>query len=652
MRGVGLKAHLPLLRTNIVLFGLLLLLAWTLTSFERNSRLERQNVDESSWQYAVATDYAYSAPPQNNWFPYITGISSELDAYWLRISLPKDAIREPQLWILNVSSLSVYSDGDRIYAYNPEEHAERLNTNYHWNLVPLPTPHSSELVLLLKQQGDIHLAPKIYLIGKGDFTSYLIQKDIDALIFGAIFIFFFCISIYLYSINKANLHLYLALVACCGCYSVVVRTYLIQLLWDQPWLSYLELTIFPLGVFGTLSIMIELLHSNHTHVLRILRWIILAFTVFTFITSLTLNNSLFVLYLSYPLLALFGVTAFFILYTIWKSYRDKQDADSITMLSGFLMLTFTASIHVIRNYTTGLYGYIIRQLELSSVIPVDILSLGLLLFIFCLSRIIIHRFSLMNQQLSLFNTDLENMVIRRTAELHERELELQEASMKLTLSLRETAEASASTMVLEERHRITGTIHDTIGHSLTATIVQLEAAKRLLTRDPALAEQKLVASQGLVRRGLEDIRQSIRLVRNDSTQYDLHEAMLSLVNETEKTTGVRIIARIDPIPVELTVLKKRVLFQALQEGLTNGIRHGDSTHFEFTLMMNNKYLDFTLNSNGHTYAPTKFGFGLQTMADRVQQFGGKITIDPGTPGCILKIQLPIEENGGVYRDKP
>ncbi|MBO9597291.1 MAG: sensor histidine kinase, partial [Cohnella sp.] len=72
--------------------------------------------------------------------------------------------------------------------------------------------------------------------------------------------------------------------------------------------------------------------------------------------------------------------------------------------------------------------------------------------------------------------------------LQERELELQEANARLAHSMKETAEANASTMVLEERHRLTGTIHDTIGHSLTATIVQLEAAKRLLSRDPQLAQ--------------------------------------------------------------------------------------------------------------------------------------------------------------------
>ncbi|QYR20507.1 response regulator [Paenibacillus sp. sptzw28] len=68
---------------------------------------------------------------------------------------------------------------------------------------------------------------------------------------------------------------------------------------------------------------------------------------------------------------------------------------------------------------------------------------------------------------------MEEMVGRRTTEL-------QEAHLQLTESLRDSAEAMTAALVMEERQRIAYTIHDTVGHTLTATIVQMEAAKRLM----------------------------------------------------------------------------------------------------------------------------------------------------------------------------
>ncbi|MBO9599015.1 MAG: hypothetical protein J7559_14510, partial [Cohnella sp.] len=80
-----------------------------------------------------------------------------------------------------------------------------------------------------------------------------IRKDLYCFLIGGLFLFCFFFALGLYSIRRDRLHLYLAMLSLCGSYATIVRNYLLQWLWDQPWLSYMELGIFPLGVFGFIS---------------------------------------------------------------------------------------------------------------------------------------------------------------------------------------------------------------------------------------------------------------------------------------------------------------------------------------------------------------------------------------------------------------
>lgn len=622
------------------MIGLLVFIAWGL--YRLGSSYEPNRLQPAQWQWAASDAFSSTVPPADGWRSISNGYSPYDDgqAYWLRVPLNRTDVREPRLWIMNAATLAVYDKGGLLYAYDPAARGHRVNTIYHWNLVPLPTPLPAEAFLLVDNRSGYSPAPDIQFISKGDFLIRLIQKDLYCFLLGGLFLFSFFFALALYSIRHDRLHLYLALLSLCGSYASLVRNYLMQYLWDQPWLSYLEFGIFPLGVFGFVSIMIVVFGEEHTRTLIKLRWIILGFAIATLAGAVLLPVAWFELLISYPLLGVFLFAAGIILASIWSAYQERKDIESIWMLAGFFVLTTVALIHVLRMYLPAFFNVVKSSIPLLGNLPFDLLSIGLFLFLLCLIRVIIFRFGALGAQLKSFNAALEQKVDKRSSELREREVQLREANARLADSMKETAEAFASTMVLEERHRLTGTIHDTIGHSLTATIVQLEAARRLLARDPQLAENKLDASRELIRRGLEQLRQSAPLVEDDLSGYDLLRSMLTLIEETAAATGAAISHRIDPLPADLTTLQKRVLFQALQEGLTNGLRHSGSSRFDFTLRVEHSALAFKLVSDGLTYTPSAYGFGLRAMLERVANLGGTMAIAPGQPGCVLTLSLP------------
>lgn len=64
--------------------------------------------------------------------------------------------------------------------------------------------------------------------------------------------------------------------------------------------------------------------------------------------------------------------------------------------------------------------------------------------------------------------------------------------------------------VIQERNRIAREIHDTVGHNMTALLVQIQLAKELLKIDVPKGEEVLDVCEKLTRNSLEEIRLSVR----------------------------------------------------------------------------------------------------------------------------------------------
>ncbi|RKP51605.1 GAF domain-containing protein [Cohnella endophytica] len=227
------------------------------------------------------------------------------------------------------------------------------------------------------------------------------------------------------------------------------------------------------------------------------------------------------------------------------------------------------------------------------------------------------------------------------------EEQVEDRTRSLERSMKETAAALAEVSVYEERNRIAGEIHDIVGHTLTSTLLQIEAGKRLLSKDAESATARLRDAQDLVRHGLNEIRGSIHMLKEEKFT-DLVPTLKQLIRETEHNTGVVVHAEIGELP-ELSTVHKKAIYYALQEGMTNGIRHGSATVFRFVLATTESLVRFALEDNGKGAEDMRIGFGLNAMKDRAEQLGGSLNIQsrPGE-GCLLIIEIPYSKrrNGG------
>ncbi|ANY65867.1 hypothetical protein BBD42_04835 [Paenibacillus sp. BIHB 4019] len=225
------------------------------------------------------------------------------------------------------------------------------------------------------------------------------------------------------------------------------------------------------------------------------------------------------------------------------------------------------------------------------------------------------------------------------------EREVLERTVHIRESMKETAIAMADISAYEERNRIAKEIHDALGYALTTTLIQLEAGQSLLADKPQAAKQHMLNSQELVRQGLRDVRKSLRSLKDSEREHDFEGRIETLLRDTESYAMVNITRTVQLDGVQLGQEQEKLLYYALQEGLTNGIRHGGSKHFDFRLMLREGRVIFSLGNEGLPYRPEQpDGLGLHYMKQHAEAAGGQFHVDnaQGT-GCLIKITLPAQK---------
>ncbi len=214
-------------------------------------------------------------------------------------------------------------------------------------------------------------------------------------------------------------------------------------------------------------------------------------------------------------------------------------------------------------------------------------------------------------------------------------------------NLEEAYKKVESITSLRERNKIAADIHDTVGHTLTTVLVELEASKRLMNKDIKKAAEKLTLAQSQVRQGLNNIRSSVRVLEKGENILDFFNSIEALIEETERHSEVTIIKVIDK-NILISEEMQKVIFSALIEGISNGIRHGKSTAFVFKLSADENKIYFSLQDNGKGAYVISPGFGLRAMKARILELNGALeTSSEEGEGFNLDITFPLNKANNI-----
>ncbi len=218
--------------------------------------------------------------------------------------------------------------------------------------------------------------------------------------------------------------------------------------------------------------------------------------------------------------------------------------------------------------------------------------------------------------------------------------ELQEAHR----ALQEYAQKAEALAVSEERNRLAREMHDTLGHRLTVSAVQLEAAERLIPSQPARAAEMVATVRGQVRAALAELRQTVAALRQPlEDDLPLERALPRLVDEFQQATGLKVALSLPDALPPLSAPQRLTLYRAVQEGLTNIHKHAAAKRAWVKLEAADGRLTLVVRDDGRGPQGESSGFGLRGLRERVARLGGEVRFGPAPEGgSTLEVELPLD----------
>jgi two-component system sensor histidine kinase UhpB len=198
----------------------------------------------------------------------------------------------------------------------------------------------------------------------------------------------------------------------------------------------------------------------------------------------------------------------------------------------------------------------------------------------------------------------------------------------------EAERATSSARVLSaqeaERRRIARELHDEVGQTLTAVLLQL---KHAADRAPAGLRDDLHQVQESTRDSLDEIRRIARRLRPGVLEeLGLHSALRSLAAEFT-VPGLSARTRITPGIPSHSDETELVLYRVAQEGLTNIARHAHATSAEVHLSPRpDGGIGLLIRDDGRGMGDAAEGAGIRGMRERALLIGAELTIRSGPSG--------------------
>jgi signal transduction histidine kinase len=227
---------------------------------------------------------------------------------------------------------------------------------------------------------------------------------------------------------------------------------------------------------------------------------------------------------------------------------------------------------------------------------------------------------------------LENELTERYEEGVRARQELQELSARL-VSAQE-----------EERRAISRELHDEVGQSLSALLMEAGNAAARVPPDSAEVRRHVDSIKRLAEASVNVIRNMTLLLRPSMLDdFGLVPALEWQAREVSKRTGLRVHVAAGESADDLSDALKTCIYRVVQEALHNCARHSQAKSVKVVVEQKPSKIILTVEDDGRGFDSSRVrGLGLVGMEERVHHLGGvfRIRSAPGG-GTRVAVELPL-----------
>ncbi|MCY6957087.1 sensor histidine kinase [Clostridium brassicae] len=193
---------------------------------------------------------------------------------------------------------------------------------------------------------------------------------------------------------------------------------------------------------------------------------------------------------------------------------------------------------------------------------------------------------------------------------------------------------------LEERNKIAQAIHDNIGHTISGSLMQLEAIKFIMDKDTTKSKDMIQNTINVLREGMDSIRATLRNIKPPVEQIGVNKLKLILA-EFEVNSRIKTNLYCEGDLGAVSMVYWKIINDSLKEILTNTIKYSNATEIKAKIEILNKIIKFQVKDNGVGCSSVIKGLGIKGIEERCENVEGKVIID-GYEGFSVILLLPIQ----------
>lgn len=203
-----------------------------------------------------------------------------------------------------------------------------------------------------------------------------------------------------------------------------------------------------------------------------------------------------------------------------------------------------------------------------------------------------------------------------------------------------------------ERNRLSRELHDTLAHTLSALVVQIDAVIAVWEPIPAKAKEMLEQMLETSRRGLDETRRALRDLRAAPLEeLGFALAIRSMAEDFAARHGISL--EVD-VPEEINRLSPEIehgFYRVTQEALENVLQHAGAQQVQVKLEREDGALILIVADNGRGFEADSLAserqLGLQGMYERAEMIGASLDVNSEMGrGTIVRLSKEEDSDPG------
>ncbi|MCC6905362.1 MAG: GAF domain-containing sensor histidine kinase [Anaerolineae bacterium] len=202
-----------------------------------------------------------------------------------------------------------------------------------------------------------------------------------------------------------------------------------------------------------------------------------------------------------------------------------------------------------------------------------------------------------------------------------------------------------------ERKRIARELHDDTGQALTAIGLGLRGMKKMVLKNPAVAEQQVAQLEAITTHALEELRHLISDLRpSHLDDLGLVSALRWYAEEAGRRSALKVKVQAHGEIARLSPELETTLFRIAQEAVGNVIKHAGAERVTISLTYERDVIRLSIEDDGHGFdtaavlkPDSRRAWGLLGIQERLSLAAGEFEIH-STPGqgTRLEVRVPVE----------